>query len=98
MNVHVLTVRHIGKETNQVEGQEEGVLLTDPLAVYSAAGEWEAIRPWLDRVSPLELADRSGVSPRMLRNLRQGNGRPSPEKLEALAEALVELLHEERPA
>ncbi len=31
---HVLSVRYIGKETNLIEQQEEGVLLVDPQAVY----------------------------------------------------------------
>ncbi len=90
--IEPLCIFHIGKETNLIEQQEEGVLLADPQQVYSIAGEWEAIRSELDRVSIPELAERSGVSPRMLRNLRKGDRRPSAKTLEAIAAALVRML------
>jgi hypothetical protein len=94
LNVRVLAVFHIGKESNFLEQQERGVLLTDPQAVYAGGDDWEAVRPWLDRVSISELAARSGVSSRMLRNLRRGDRRPSAKALEAIIEALVQMLDE----
>jgi DNA-binding transcriptional regulator YiaG len=95
VDVHVVTVFHIGKESNLLEEQEEGVLLTDPQAVYSGSGEWEVIRPQLSQVSISKLATRSGVSARMLRNLRKGDRRPSAETLEAIIDALVQMLDED---
>jgi hypothetical protein len=94
LSVRVLTIFHIGKESNLLEQQEEGVLLIDPQAIYAGGDDWEAIRPWLDRVSISKLAARSGVSPRMLRNLRQGDRRPSAKTVEAITEALVRMLDE----
>ena len=85
-------ITHIGKETNLIEQQEEGVVLTDAQQVYSNGSEWEWVRSQLDRVSIPELAERSGVSPRMLRNLRKGDRRPSAKTLEAIAAALVRML------
>jgi hypothetical protein len=96
LNVHVLTVLHIGKESNLLEQQEEGTLLTDPQAVYLGEGDLEAIRSQLDRVSISELAARSGVSERMLRSVRQGTRRPSEKVLEAIIEALAEMLDDSR--
>jgi transcriptional regulator with XRE-family HTH domain len=69
-------------------------LIADPQAAYVDGSEWEAIRPYLDRVSISELSARSGVSQRMLRDLRQGTRRPSPRRLEAIAVALVRMLDE----
>jgi hypothetical protein len=63
-------VSHIGKEANLLEQQEEGILVTDPQAAYFDGTEWNAIRPHLDRVSIAELSARSGVSARMLRDLK----------------------------
>jgi hypothetical protein len=92
LHLQVLSVLHIGKETNLLEQQEEGVLLADPQAVYFGGGEWETTRPNLDGVSISELAVRSGVSQRMLRNLRQGTRSASHKTLEAIAAALVRML------
>lgn len=90
--VHVLTVFHIGKETNLLEQQEEGVALVDPQATYIGTGEWEAIRARLQSVSLAELSELSGVSQRMLRDLRQGTRLPSAATLEAIEAALSTLL------
>ncbi len=92
LDVRILYATHIGKESNLLEQQEEGILLDDPQAIYWGAGEWEGIRSQLDRVSIPELAERSGVSPRMLRNLLKGDRRPSAKTLEAIAAALLRLL------
>jgi transcriptional regulator with XRE-family HTH domain len=94
LNVRVVTLFHIGKESDLLEEQEKRVPLTDPQAVYAGGDDWEAIRPWLDWVSISKLAARSGVSPRMLRNLRQGHRRPSAQTLEAITEALIQRLDE----
>ena len=75
LHVQALTITHIGKETNLLEAQEEGVLVNDPQVVYWDGSEWEAIRPWLQDVSITRLAELSGVSPRMLRDIRQGTRR-----------------------
>jgi transcriptional regulator with XRE-family HTH domain len=92
LNVRVLSVSHIGKETNLLEQQEEGTLVADPQAVYLDGGGREAIRPHLDRVSISELSARSGVSERMLRYLRRGERRASEKTLEAIDPALVRML------
>jgi hypothetical protein len=90
--VELLCIFHIGKEANLIEQQEEGILLTDPQAVYLGGGEWEAIRKWLDRVPTSELSKRSGVDARRLREYRQGVSRPRPERAKAIAEALARML------
>jgi hypothetical protein len=82
----------IGKETNLLEQQEDGVLPTDPQADYPCRAEWEMLRRRLGEVSISELAERSGVSPRMLRDVRAGRRRLSAEKLGAVIEALAALL------
>jgi hypothetical protein len=92
LHVHVFSICHIGKESNLIEQQEEGVLLIDPQSIYWGEGDWEAIRSQLDRVSITELARQSGVSERMLRYLREGKRQPSREKLEAIAGALGRML------
>jgi hypothetical protein len=91
-SVRVLTVRLIGKETNLLEQQEDGVLITDPLAVYPSNVEGELLRRRLGEVSIPELAERSGVSERMLRSVRDGSRRPSPATVEAVLRALEEML------
>ncbi len=92
LDVHVLTVVHIGKETNLLEQQEEGVLSGDPQAIYSAGGEWEAIRSQLDRVSIAKLATLTGLNARTLRCYRQGTREPPLEKFEAISAALARML------
>jgi DNA-binding transcriptional regulator YiaG len=92
LHVHVLSILHIGKESNQIEQQEEGVLLSDPQVVYSEEGDWEMIRSQLGRVSISRLARLSGVSERRLREYRQGDRKPSPKRLEAIAAALGRVL------
>jgi transcriptional regulator with XRE-family HTH domain len=93
-HVRVLTIRLIGKETNLLEQQEKGVALTDPQAVYSYEMELELLRVHLEEgsVSIRELAERSGVSQKMLRDVREGKRRLSARRLEAAIEALGELL------
>jgi transcriptional regulator with XRE-family HTH domain len=93
-----LTVCHIGKETNLLEQQEEGVLRADPQAIYLGGGQSEAIRFWLRRVSIPKLAARSGVRERMLRNLRRGGRRPSAKTVEAITAALAEIPRRDRTA
>jgi hypothetical protein len=87
-----LTISHIGKETNLLEQHEEGILLTDPQAVYLGERDWETVRSLLDRVSISDLADESGVPARTLRSYRRGDRRLSAKKLGAIEEALVRML------
>ena len=94
LHLQVLSVLHIGKETNLLEQQEEGVLLADPQAVYFGAGEWETIRPWLGRVSKRELSRLSGVPERRLREYRQGMHRPSAKTLDTIVTGLGQMLDE----
>jgi hypothetical protein len=94
LDIQVLTVFHIGKESNFIEQQEEGILIADPQAVYPGGGEWEMLRPYLDRVSIPELSARSGVPERTLRSYRRGDRRPTPKKLRKIAAALAEMLDE----
>jgi hypothetical protein len=90
--VGLLCVFHIGKETNLIEQQEEGVALADPQAVYLGGGEWEAIRARMEAVPTRKLASLTGINERTLRAYRQGT-RPIPaEKVGAIAEALARML------
>jgi hypothetical protein len=94
LHLQVLSVLHIGKETNRLEQQEEGVLDADPQAVYRGGGEWEMLQPYLDHVSISELSRRLGVSARRLREYRQGTRRPSAKRLRAIVAALAPMLDE----
>lgn len=95
LGVRVLSICHIGKETNLLEQQEKGLLIADPQVVYWSEGDWEAIRPYLSHVSISELSVESGVDERMLRYLRRGERRPSLETCRAIAAALGSMLDEE---
>ena len=95
LHVHVLYAIHIGKETNLLEEQEKGNVLTDPQEVYRGGGEWGEIRSWLDRVSIAKLATLTGLNARTLRCYRQGTRKPPPEKLEAIAVVVVQMLDED---
>lgn len=90
----MLTVCHIGKESNLIEQREEGVLTTDPQAVYLAEGDLDEIRSQLDRVSMPKPAAMSGVSPEMLGKTRRGERQPSAKTLRAIMEGLARVLDE----
>jgi hypothetical protein len=92
LHVHAFNVSHIGKETNLLEQQEEGIIPIDPQAVYLGEGDWEILRSLLDRVSIPELAAQSEVSERMLRSLRKGDRRASAKTLQKITAALAQLL------
>ncbi len=94
LNVQVLTISHIGKETNLIEQQEEGILDFDPQGVYSGGGEWELVRSWLDRVSIPRLAAESGISERTLRHWRRGDRRPLAKTIRAITETLSRMLND----
>jgi hypothetical protein len=85
-------VLHIGKETNLLEQQEEGVLEVDPQAVYLSEADHQGLRELIGRVSIPRLAAASGVSERMLRYLKNGSRRPSPATAQAVLGALGEML------
>jgi hypothetical protein len=85
-------VIHIGKETNLLEQQQEGVLEVDPQAVYLSEADYQGLRQLIGRVSIPKLAVTSGVSERMLQYLRDGYRRPSPATVEAVLRALGEML------
>jgi len=95
VHVHAISITHIGKETNLLEQQQEGVSIADPQAVYSGEADWEKIRSQLDQVSISELSHRSGVSARRLREYRQGIRRPSANTRKAITAALGPMLDEE---
>ena len=61
---HTISITHIGKESNLLEQQEEGVLIADPQEAYFAEGEVEEIRSPLKRVPIVKLASLSGVRSR----------------------------------
>ncbi len=90
--ISVLTIKHIGKETNLLEQQEEGVLLANPQAAYPGGGELEMIQEWLGRMSIPRLAEISGVSERMLRAIRTGERNPAADNLAAIEWALTRSL------
>jgi hypothetical protein len=94
LHVHALSVTHIGKESNLLEQQEEGILIADPQAVYWGEGDFKAIRSLLNRVPIVKLATLSGVSPEMLRKVRRGERRPSAKTAGAIMDALGWLLDE----
>ncbi len=79
---------HIGKETNLLEQQEEGVLVADPQAVYFGEDDQEALRELLWRISIPKLAVASGASERMLRAIRSGERRASARGVRAIVEAV----------
>jgi hypothetical protein len=81
LNVQVETIRHIGKETNLIEQHEAGVVLADPLTVYVSGNDSDRMCGLLKRVSLREVARESGVSERMLRNLRKGDRHPSADTI-----------------
>ena len=97
LHVHALSISHIGKATNLLEAQQEGVLVSDPQAVYVGGGEWETIRPYLNQESIFKkLAAITGISKRTLRAYRQGARKPKPERLEVIKAALVRVLDDSR--
>ena len=64
----------------------------DPQAVYSTGGELETIRKWLHQVKIAEVAEISGISERMLREIRQGKRNPSRNSMEGILRALAEMI------
>ena len=94
LKIHVFSVSHIGKATNLLEQQEEGVVFTDPQAVFVGGREWEATRSWLDSISIPELSILSGVPERTIRHYRLGDRKSPPEKAEAIVQALVWMLND----
>jgi hypothetical protein len=89
LDIRAIAITHIGKESNLLEQQEEGVLIADPQAVYWGKGDLEAVRSLLQRVPIVKLAALSGVSPEMLRKVQQGERRPSAKRLGAITAALA---------
>lgn len=70
-------IRHIGKETNQLDEVEEGLIdvVESPHVQYiDERGEWERILPRLREIGVPELARLTGMSPRTLRS-RINSGR-----------------------
>jgi len=96
LHVRALSIAHIGKETNLLEQQEEGMLTADPQAVYLGKADFEAVRSLLKRVAIPKLAARSGVSERMLQSVRQGKRQFSAKTLSAIMDALEQMLDEGR--
>ena len=92
LDVRILYATHIGKESNLLEQQEEGILLDDPQAIYWGAGEWEGIRSQLDRERIPKLSRETRIPERTLRAYRRGTRKPPPEKVKAIAAALVRML------
>jgi hypothetical protein len=85
-------VLHIGKETNLLEQQQEGVLEIDPQEVYLSEADYQRLQELIGQVSIPKLAAASGVSERMLRYLRDGSRRPSPAVAQAILGAVGEAL------
>jgi hypothetical protein len=94
LHVRTFTVSHIGKESNLLEQQEEGMLIADPQAVYWGKGDVEAVRSHLRDVSIPDLATLSRVSERMLQSVRQGTRQPSAKTFGAVMAALAQMLDE----
>ena len=67
------------------------MLIADPQVVYSE-GDIDSIRHWLKRLSNSEVARESGVSQRMLGNIRQGTRQPSADKAAVIVEAMSRML------
>jgi hypothetical protein len=80
---HVLSVGYIGKETNLIEQQAEGVAIIDPQAVYDDPEDgdgWAGIQRWLC-VEVLQSARQAG--PRRTTRDRRGPRRRRGVKPEA---------------
>jgi len=84
-----LSISHIGKESNLLEEQEEGILFADPQLVYSDPGEWEMIRARLQGVRLRDVARPTGISTRRLREYRRGARVPSRETSKRIAGILA---------
>ena len=94
-DIRVFSIREIGKETNLIEHEEEGVLVSDPQAVYSGPGEREMIRTWLGRVRLADVAVRTRIEERRLREYRAGRRWPKRHKERVIVEALMGVLAEQ---
>jgi lambda repressor-like predicted transcriptional regulator len=86
----------IGKESNNLEGVEAGVVHSeqDVYTEYPDPGrdQWESqIRPALNKISLSVLQKQSGLSRRTLINARTGNHRPHPKNQELLARIVRKL-------
>ncbi|MDQ3690968.1 MAG: hypothetical protein M3406_13235 [Chloroflexota bacterium] len=77
LHVRVSEVRHIGKESNRLDEEDEGaVLASDDVYVEyrDARREWAAAVPRLQLIGAIELARRTGMSARTMRS-RLNSGR-----------------------
>jgi hypothetical protein len=83
----VLTAAEIGKETNLVEQQEEGLLLVDPQEVYESDDRWGEIQRWLSGQRIDNVAAATGIGERLLRKYRVGQCGPSHGNLRKLIRA-----------
>lgn len=88
-HVQVGLIRQIGKETNLLEQQTEGVLTADPQAVYDLGDEAEFIQRRLQGVSIAEVSRLSGIDARALLKYRAGQHEPRRKVADAILEALV---------
>ncbi len=68
------------------------MVLCESQQVYWSAGDWETLRPWLDRVSLPELSKLTGIPERTLRSYRLGKRLPPPATREAITRALATML------
>jgi hypothetical protein len=95
-HVRIEKIEYIGKESNQIEEVESGLLHSEA-DVYTHYGdtrrdEWETkIRPALQKVSLNEIARRTGMSRDAVIDWRMGRSRPHPRNRDALVAALREL-------
>ena len=92
-HVQIDRIRFIGKESNELEEVEAGLLQSDQDAYTEYADpsrdEWETkIRPALKAVSLSVLCRETGLSRRMLINARTGKSRPHSHNRKRLFEVL----------
>jgi hypothetical protein len=95
-HVQIEGIEYIGKESNRIEDVESGLLHSQE-DVYThypdpRRDEWETkIRPALRRVSLTNLVALTGISRRVIIDLRMGRSRPHPRNRNLLISALREL-------
>lgn len=92
LDVRALWIEHIGKESNQIEEVIGGVCEGDPQAAFSEPRIRARQRKLLGRISLSELSKLSGVSERMLRDLRSGVREGTAQLWQSVVAALIEML------
>jgi hypothetical protein len=94
-HVQVVDVLHIGKEANEIDKVQAGLIDTEEevLLTYERA-LWELIQPILCDLPIAQVIERTGYSRSMVYRLRRGEKRPSSDRFEILLVLIAEHSHE----